>query len=88
MSPSFGNLFEDVDRVSEGNIVGFEALEFSGMFVFEVGVAFIFVVSEVVFPQVDSFLLFEVVFEKLGGKQRVDEDLALGGASGRGGNSL
>ena len=50
ISPSLSNLFKDIDGVSEGNIVGFEALEFSGMFVFEVRVAFVFVVSKVVFP--------------------------------------
>jgi hypothetical protein len=86
VAPVGGDDVEYVNWVNGGLVVVIDSSETGGMFVFEVSVAFVFVLLEVVFPVVDTIvflLLFEMV---LCGKESVNDGLALCRTGGCGRN--
>jgi hypothetical protein len=82
--PGSSNMFEDVVWVRDGFVSVCDGLESSGVFVFEVGVAFVFVVLEIVFPLVESVVSLLLFFVGLRRKEGVNDALALSGSSGWG----
>ena len=77
VAPVGGDGVKYVDRVNGSLVVVIDSPQAGSVFVFEISVAFVFVLLEVVFPVVDTvvfLLLFEMM---LCGKESVNDGLTL-----------